>query len=576
MVQQLMKQGIPKERITVEFAQYGDDSKEKDAYTDKFKSDRKGEYVGVTDYAKLPKVKPFKIFNTLLNFKGNPTALLKLLQQDWSGYNQEKFNKFMLTNFNIQKNKFTDGSLKKLFDSFKAYNSLKEYAAKNKNFSFEPATINNIRDLSFSLVNPEFVSDHHSNEKNALSGGKGGEIAANSKSEAELFANKYAPGMWSQKDIKAVSMIDSAGYTEEQLKNTVFLEKNFKGPDRNKNLATIVACIYDNLCKKDRNAAAWIIKNSQPSLISLYNTTLKAAGYNGKRLEYITALKNGETEKAKQMLSEIPSELNKRYDRRGDPSKPIMGLDEWREKNKKDINNMKTGYRSEADEKRLEDIKGKRGAEFTAIRDEVKNKKGKIAASNNFAIFNGNDKKTQYTRYATTLYSQDGQRQPFSLRYWDSFFQIAKSTLYKGEVNFAEVEKHVIKDVADFLKSQGVNDMKIKSVVDEMEEKSGGHSGGIWSFQGFDKITPPSKINEKVFIANRIIKKKPDSEIAKKVLNSEEVLRYKEIKKQTLRRAIQSAIKWTNQLYPPSQEALDALKTKDEDFNYQTKTSIKK
>ena len=30
MVQQLIKQGIPKERITVEFANYGDDDKEKD------------------------------------------------------------------------------------------------------------------------------------------------------------------------------------------------------------------------------------------------------------------------------------------------------------------------------------------------------------------------------------------------------------------------------------------------------------------------------------------------------------------------------------------------------------------
>ena len=573
MVQQLMKQGIPKERITVEFAQYGDE-KEKD-FTNRFKS-RKGEYIGVTDFAKLPKVKPFKIWNGLFNFKGNPTALLKLLQQDWSEYSQEKFNRYILTTFNIQKTKFTDGNLKTLLDSFKAYKELKEYAAKNKNFSFEPATINNIKDLSFPLVNPEFVSDHHTDEKGVLSGGKSGEVAAKSPSEAELFANKYTNGLWSQRDLKAISMIDSAGYTEEQLKNTVFLEKNFKGPDRNKNLATITACIYDNLCKKDRNAAAWIIKNAQPSLVSLYNTTLKAAGYNGKRLEYITALKNGEVEKAKQMLSEIPSELNKRYDRRGDPTKPIMGLADWQEKNKKDIENMKTGYKTEADEKKLEEIKGKRGEEFKAIRDEVKSKKGKIVAHNNFTIFNGKDKKTQYTRYATTLFSQDGQRQPFSMRYWDSFFQIAKSTLYKGTVNFSEVEKHVIEDVKKYLKDQGVNEMKINIVIDEMKEKSGGHSGGIWSFQGFDKITPPGKVNDKYYLAQRVLKNNPNSEIAKKVVNSEEIAKWKAIRDGAMRKAMNSAVFWTNKLYPPKPEDLEALKTADKDFDYQTKTSIKK
>lgn len=572
MVQQLIKQGIPKERITVEFAQYGDEDKEKDAHTDKFRTSKKGEYIGVTDFAKLPKVRPFKLWNTLFNFKGDSSALLNLLQRDWSAYSQEKFNKEIIDTYKIQVGKFTNGNLKSLLEAFKAYNALKDYASKNKKFTgFTPATMQNIKELSFPIVNPQFLSDHHSNETGALSGGKTGEVAASSPSEAELFANKYAPGLWSQADLKAISMVDSAGYTEAQLKNTVFLEKHFTGPDRQKNLATIIACIYDNLCKKDRNAAAWIIKNSQPSLVSLYNNTLKAANYNGKRLQYVSALKNGEVDKAKQLLSEIPGELNKRYDRRGDPSQPIMDLEGWRAKNKKDIENMKTGYKTEEDEKKLEEIKGKRDAESKAIRDEIKNKKGKITAHNNFAIFNGKDKKTQYTRYATTLFSENGQRQPFSMRYWDSFFQIAKSTLYKGKVNFMEVNKHVLEDVEAYLKSQGVNDLKIKAVIDEMKEKNGGHSGGIWSFQGFNKITPPNKVtDDKYWVAKRVLKKKPDSEIANKVINDKapDIEKYDEIRKNCLKKAMNSAIYWTNKLYPVSQEDLEALKTSDEDFNH--------
>lgn len=575
MVQQLIKQGIPKERITVEFAQYGDEDKEKDEHTEKFRQSKPGQFVGVTDFAKLPKVKPFKIWNTLFNFKGDSRALLNLLQRDWKTYSQEKFDKEIIDTYKVPVGKFTNGNLKKLLEAFKAYNELKDYAEKNKKFTgFTPVTMQNIQELSFPVVNPQFLSDHHSNEQGALSGGKTGEIATGAKSEAEFFANKYTPGLWSQSDLKAISTVDSAGYTEAQLKNTVFLEKHFTGPDKQKNLATIVACIYDNLCKKDRNAAAWIIKNSQPSLVSLYTNTLKAAGYNGKRLQYVSALKNGEVEKAKQLLSEIPEELNKRYDRRGDPKQPIMSLDDWREKNKKDVENMKTGYKTEADEKKLEEIKGKRSAEAKAIRDEVKGKKGKVVAHNNFAIFNGKDPKTQYTRYATTLFSENGQRMPFSMRYWNGFFQIAKSTLYKGKVNFAEVNEHVLQDVATYLKSQGVNDMKIKIVMDEMKEKNGGHSGGIWSFQGFNKITPPSKVtDDKYWLAKKLEKKGSKSEIVNKVLNDKkpEIEKYEEIKNGAMKKAMNSAVYWTNKLYPVSPEDLKALQTSDEDFNHNSK-----
>ena len=214
MVQQLVKQGIPKERITIEFANYGDDDKEKDLHTEKFRQNKSGQYVGVTDFAKLPKVKPFKIWNTLFNFKGDSRALLNLLQRDWSSYSQEKFDKEIIDTYKIPVGKFTSGNLKKLLEAFKAYNELKAYAAKNKKFTgFTPATMQNIQELSFPIVNPQFLSDHHSNEQGALSGGKTGEIATGAKSEAEFFANKYTPGLWSQADLKAISMVDSAGYT---------------------------------------------------------------------------------------------------------------------------------------------------------------------------------------------------------------------------------------------------------------------------------------------------------------------------------------------------------------------------
>lgn len=562
MVSQLVKQGIPRNRITVEFAQYGDEEKQKDKFTDKFEG-RKGEYIGVTDFAKFPKAKPFEIFNQLMGFKGDKKEFVDFMKsRDFSKMTLNEFSELFIEKFKPEQNKFTNGSIGKLFRALSAYYKL----------SKKPLlAVASIANLQYPLVEPQFVSDHHSNEQGALSGGKRGEIEVKSPSEAEFFANKYAPGLWSKEDLEAVSMVDSAGYTEAQLKNTVFLEKHFSGADRKKCLATIISCVYDNLCKKDRTAAAWIIKNASPTLISLYTKTLEAAKYNGARLQYVNLLSQGKVEEAKKYLKEVPDELNKKYDRQGDPTKSIMSLDQWKTKNKKDIENMKTGYKTEADKKKLEEIKGKRNAEAMEIRDKIKAKKGKIVSHNNFSIFNGTDKKTQYTRYATTLYSKDGQRNPFSMRYWDSFFQIAKSTLYKGTVNFSEVNNHVLEDIASFLRKEGISNFNIKRIIDNMKEKNGGHSSGIWSFQGFDMIKPPSKeLGDKYYLAKKLAGRGSTSDAVKRNFNDKEsgiVAKYKDIKERCMKAAMNSAVKWTNKLYPPSQEDLNNLKTSDETFN---------
>lgn len=566
MVHQLVKQGIPKERITIEFAQYGDEDKDK-KHDLKF-SGKKGEFIGVTDFAKLPMTSPWKIWFKLTSFKGSETALVNILHANYGS--QKNLEEAVKKQYSITQTKWTAGNFKELFEACKAYSKLENLYKHNKKVPFEEATVENIKTLKYPLVAPDFVADHHSNEQGALRGGQQGEIAVHSPSEVEALAKKYGGNMWSQDDIEAISMVDSAGYTEEQLKNTVFLQKHFTGPDKKKNLATIVACIYDNLCKKDRNAAVWIVKNSQPSLVSLYTNTLKAAGYNGKRLEYVSALKAGDVERAKQLLSEIPAELNKRYDRRGNPDKPIMGHEEWQKKNTSDMEKMRTGRKSEADEKKLEEIKGKRGAEFKEFRDSVKNKKGKVMMHNNFAIFDGTDSHQQYTRYSTTLYSKNGQRAPFSMRYWGTFFQIAKSTLYKGTVDFAAVNEHVLQDIKSFLVKEGYRDAD--KVIAVMREKNGGHSGGIWSFQGFSEIKPnyrefTDKERSKYYLAKRL-----NSDLAKKVVNDYDGegginAKYADLRKRCMRYAMNSAIHWTNKLCPPSQADLDALKTNDKDFD---------
>ena len=193
-------------------------------------------------------------------------------------------------------------------------------------------------------------------------------------------------------------------------------------------------------------------------------------------------------------------------------------------------------------------------------------------AARNFAIFDGTSFRTQYSRYSNALYSENGQRRPFGMRYWSDFFQISKSPFYKGEVDFSKVSEHVLEDIRKFLLSKKIYEAKVDSIISEMKEKNGGHKGGIWSFQGFNKITPPSKKLGDAYWKAKTMKNK-NSEIVKKVLNDRAptVEEYATIKKECMHMAMNSAINWTNKLYPPSQEALDKLKTNDDTFDYKKK-----
>lgn len=595
MVYQLQKQGIPKERITIEFAQYGDDEKQKRGFTKKFQNKNSSQWVGVTDFAKLPKKNPYEIFNKLMSFKGNKFEFVKFANsRDFSKIaNEEDFKKVFSSVFTFTESKFSKGNIEDLYDCLKAYSM---WGKKDEG----EITPQNVEKYQLALVKPNFVSDHHSNEPDGngvkpLSGGERGEIAAKSPSEAEFFADKYAPGAWGKEDLAAVSMVDSAKYTEEQLKNTIFLEKHFTGPDKKKNLASIIAVLYDNLVKKDERVCKWVIMNSGPNLVSLYSNTLKALKFNGDRLATISALKKGDYQTGKEIAEALPKILKKNWtdttganyvDRNGTAIKKGMDIEEWRAKNNKDLENAKTGRKSKADDDKLEEIKGKRGAEFKAIRDEIKSKKGKMFQHANFTLFDGGDKKTQYSRYMTSLYSVNGSRTAYSLRYWKpSMFQISVNTIYSGAfptgtelVDFSVVNKHVIDDVCAFLKEKGMSDFSINKVKEKMLEKNGGHKNGIWTFSGFDAIKTPSKeLSDKYWDDDATIKRadKLEGGAEKFVPKTLErhmkekagpVKTWDEIRAGAFEKAMNSAVKWTNKLYPPKEKGLETLKNKDERF----------
>ena len=102
-----------------------------------------------------------------------------------------------------------------------------------------------------------------------------------------------------------------------------------------------------------------------------------------------------------------------------------------------------------------------------------------------------------------------------------------------------------------------------------MKEKNGGHSGGIWSFQGFDKIKPTSEEMGNYYMANRIARKNPDAPTASRIKKEKEegvIADYKKIREGCMKEAMNSAIKWTNELCPVDKTKIDGLKNKDPRF----------
>ena len=173
----------------------------------------------------------------------------------------------------------------------------------------------------------------------------------------------------------------------------------------------------------------------------------------------------------------------------------------------------------------------------------------------------------------TSLYSKEGKRSPFTIRYWTGFFQVAKNPLYKGTVDFSVVGDHVLEDLSNYLQEKGLTKFKVDSIIENMKKENGGHKGGIWSFQGFDQIKPSSKESgdywdkkEMLDRAKKVNKILPNTQKAFDEKENGVMAKYKKIREDAMEYAIKRVIGWTNKLYPVDSKAAEALKTDDNRF----------
>lgn len=331
-INQLQKQGIPKNRITIEFVQYGDMD-----LLDKATRKNKAQAVVAVDFAAFPRINMESAFSKLSKTTGSRAEGYKpKYNMKFSDFKRDMIDKNVTPTFSnlsgyLKKNVgdkadfFTNRKkLRQDIDNFlKAWKSLKP--------GDDPEKVN--------VTDIDYVSDHHSNDKGDLVGGKSGTIGRTKfKSDTEHLATVAAQGFMAWNDIKEITKVDSAGYVDTE--NTFLMKKDFKGKGRKERLAIIINALLTSLLKSNKKLTADLMKNTAPSLISIYSNCLKYAKLNDIQLSIYSELKKAEPDydKVEKLSTKLPRNISKNvYNSTKDKIKPTSSLDALRNKNLKSI-----------------------------------------------------------------------------------------------------------------------------------------------------------------------------------------------------------------------------------------------
>jgi len=310
---QLKKQGIDPEKIKLHGTQYG----EKDEIKEYGKT-KKGQALIVVDFAALPSyAEEYKLAKEEFDELKSKTRKTK--------YEEDKI---------VELEKKV-AELKLLSD--------KESGPKTKERAWHK---------------PDFVSDHHDNSKKDLISGRGGKIGTKFPSDSEHIAVSYANNIVDSTTVEAVSRIDSANYT--RLLDTMDMPTNFKEKGRMERLAIIVNSLIGRLFKKDENLINYVIRNANPSLVSVYTTISKAIKLSDLQSTGLEELSKEKPDWSKidKIRKELPTELTvekekipKSVEKFGSAKKETQSM---REKGKEDL---KTAVKGSFTPKEMEELK---------------------------------------------------------------------------------------------------------------------------------------------------------------------------------------------------------------------------
>lgn len=454
-VNQLVRQGIPKERIDVKWVQYGD-------YDLLDKATKKNRYQAMlsVDFSAFPTVDLERSFSALTKktggykekfvtdysgSKGTFPAFMKAFRNEYSSkISAEQFKQWVSKNISSE--------VDVIKNPRKVYSELSSFIK----------ALNNVGDGDTSKVkitDLDYASDHHDNTKDDLTPGKAGKIGKTEfKSDTEHLATVSAQGLMNWEDLKEISKVDSAQYND--LENVISMSGNLKGEGRKERLAVMINALVTSIIKSNKDLATKLVKESAPSLISVYNNALKFKKLNDNQLKIFSELKKDEPDFALiENLSKgfTPSEKKKMLRSGANKDiKPVSSIEQMRKK----------------------DLASKEANVSGITKDFTPN--GVVLIQKAESI------KANPPRYLGSLLSKEGKRFPFIIKRYSMLIQVqGNASLSKEDretIDLGEICKRAVDEA-----EKRYGSFSNKWAWDIIRKESGGHKT-IWNISGLTTL----------------------------------------------------------------------------------------
>ena len=437
---QLIRQGIPADRINIKFVQYGENEN-----LDKATRKNKTQALLSSDFSAYPVINMEEKWNSFAksyNKEENKTYSPKgNASFDAFKPNLNKKPSFKTISDFLKENnpnallliKPKDSSVRIAFEDF--MNAWKAYDGGDTS--------------KVSLTDLDYTSDHHSNEKGDLVPGKSGKIGADYRSDAEHIATVAAQNLMNWDDIEAVSRVDSATYKNPE--DVLMMPSALKSKERKERMAILVSTLVNSIIKSSERMAELLIKRSTPSLISIYNNALKIAKLTDNELKVLSELKNDKPDW--NLIDELTKDL---------PGYEKKKLLQQRSENKaiKPINT----------------IQGLRDKNEKNIQRETKLDKSDYKFYGNVAYLYAKNTRDQPSRYLFAFLEHEGKQPAFVVRklpgVGNGMIQFSSSPLLKPDEK-AKIDLEIIgKEALDAAEKEGLLNDFAKNLI---LQKSGGH-----------------------------------------------------------------------------------------------------
>lgn len=366
VVNQLVKQGIPKDKIKISGIQYGDNDKKVVAQLSK----KKGQMVVLVDFARLPKTARKPDFWSDHHVNEGTEVEKKYPDGYYKGSKGTEFT---------EKNLKPLSQWVKDFESMGEFKNASEVKARLKNLNItgdtpeerkrvrkevikiDPFIASRVKQKPGKFAYHDFfksimaeqkkVSIPEKQRRKELAGRQreqskvstgGGTIGRTEfPSEAGHLATTNAQGLADRTTIDAINRVDSANYSS--LEDIYMLKKDFQSKGRMERLANITNALVSQIIKGNPSAIQTLIKTSKPSMMSVYMNALKMAKLSGEQAEAIKELskESPDMEKVNTLRAKLSPEMAKDVKKGGKVGVP-SSLEKSQEKAKEDLAKHRT------------------------------------------------------------------------------------------------------------------------------------------------------------------------------------------------------------------------------------------